>query len=178
MRILNLGPIAVGTTHSFDRAFDLAFSTEALEEAHGGPVSATPWASTCDRLERTVLIKSPFPIGVPDVLKRFVAGDSFRMTVRQLGKVDSNKERVLATVENKTQFHIIGSKLLRTQSSIEIAWERATGQTDMRAQAKIVAWLPPPIKSIAESFVLKIASENAVAYFRAVANIMSRDQVR
>ena len=177
MRTLNVGPTDVGTTDSFDRAFDLAFSTEALEAAHGGPVHVGPWN---DRMQRTVFVTSPLPIGIPDVLKRFVGGtkDHFKMTVRQLGKVDSNDRCVLATVENKTHFHIIGAELLRTKSMFEIAWERATGQTAMRAHAKVVAWLPPPIKSIAEAFVIKTASENVGAYFRAVANIMSRDQVR
>lgn len=177
MRTLNLGPVTVGTTHSFDRAFELAFSTEALEEAHGGPVHVSPWDN---RMQRTVSVMSPLPNGIPDVLKRFVGGikDHFKMTVRQLGKVNSNDRCVLATVENKTKFHIVGAELLRTKSTFEIAWERATGQTAMCAQAKVVAWLPPPIKSIAEAFVIKTASKNVGAYFRAVANIMSRDQVR
>lgn len=174
MKTLSLGPSWVGTSDSFDRAFDVAFSTEALEEAHGGPVTATPWKITKDCRERTVTITSPFPVGVPDVLKRFVVGHSFRMTVRQMGKVQSDR----ATVENKTQFHVFYAKLLRTKSAFELAWDRTTGRTSMTAHARVVAWLPPPIKSIAESFVLRTAKENLDAYFRAVSKLMSRDQVR
>lgn len=178
MKTLDVGPWTIGTTDSFERAFDIAFSTEVLEQAHGGPVSATPWTPTGDRIERTLRITSPLPDGFPYALKRFVAGDSFRMTVRQLGRLQSDDRRVRATVENKTHFHVPCARLLRTKSTFALSWDRANGRASMRASANIAAWLPPPLKSLAESFVVSTVRKNLDVYFRAVANIMSRDQVR
>lgn len=177
MKVLTAGPTFVGTSDSFDRAFDAAFCEEALARSLEGEgcASATPWN---DRMQRVVRMQSPLPNGFPDVLKRFVGGkDNFCMTVRQTCKKTSDDRFVRARVDNKTTFHVLCAELLRTRSACEVQWERSTGKTTIQANARVSAWLPPPLKSIAESFILKTAEKNTHAYFRAVANIMSRDSV-
>jgi hypothetical protein len=172
MRELRIQNVHLGKSHTYSDAFRIAFDQKTLEVAHQGPVVVTDWKeSSGGAQERRLRIKSPIPLGFPDLLRKFL-GDKNEIcaSVKQVATmVHDNK----CTIVNRTRFvNIVGSKLLRLGSSFELSRTDAEDVT-LSAHVRVRALLPPPFKAIAEDLVIETSRRNLDAYCKAISSAFS-----
>ena len=147
---------------SMDRAFDAVFGDEVLREVHGDSLQAGEWNGDRRKLKFKIDL-----ISVPRELKRFVGGDSLRITTTQILKSRLDES---ICVENRVRMHFLGAELFQIKPQFSLV--KDGNEVFVVGQVEHHAMLPPPLNSLAESFMSARSTSDLERYTECIRKLM------
>jgi len=161
MKELCITPFYIG---QFDitSAFESVFGNDMLKKIHGDSLTVTEWKNNKRRLKFSYDIDS-----IPPVLKHLFIGSSLKITTNQKLKYEPGMRKHI--IDSHMKPHILFSELFKVSSQFYL--EETNDGVYFGGKVENCACLPPPLNSIAESFMIERSKEELEKYKERILNI-------
>jgi hypothetical protein len=165
MKELRIDAFHIGQ-FDIDSAFDSVFGNDMLRNIHGESLKASDWKNN------NRVLKFSIDVGnIPSALKSVFIGSSLRITTNQKltegdGERGGRRKRV---VDSHMKPHFMFSELFKVSSQFYL--EELVDGVHFGGKVEHSARLPPPLNSIAESFMMQRSGDEIEKYKQMILNL-------
>lgn len=145
-----------------DSAFEHVFGNDMLKKIHGNSLKASDWKNN------NRVLKFSIDVGnIPSALKSVFIGSPLRITTNQkLTEGGGGRRKCL--IDSHMKPHFMFSELFKVSSQFYL--EEMEGGVYFGGKVEHSARLPPPLNSIAESFMMQRSGDEIEKYKQMILN--------
>lgn len=145
MKVYDIKNISLGVIE-FEKAVELAQSSEVLSQVHDNFVIVQEWRHHCRKFQIDIKIENA-PIGI----KQLLNSDTVKATVTEK-IIELSKTKY--DVRLHLKLHIFGAELLKIRPRIVLTKDCDTQEVFLSSRVEVHAVFPPPMDALTETFMI------------------------
>ena len=170
MKELRIDAFHIGQV-DIESAFEHVFGNDMLKKIHGNSLKASDWKNN------NRVLKFSIDVGnIPSALKSVFIGSPLRITTNQKltegcgsgGGGEGGGGRRKCLIDSHMKPHFMFSELFKVSSQFYL--EEMEGEVYFGGKVEHSARLPPPLNSIAESFMMQRSGDEIEKYKQMILN--------